>query len=656
VLCYLEGLTAAEAAQRLGCPTGTVESRLASARKKLRETLTQRGITLPAAILAIASQATLAPEAVARVARTSAAFARGEVVVGETSVRLAKEILTMWRTRTWATLVALGVAALTATASIAWTDEPAPETPMVALTTPQPQPKPQTQPGVAGDPDPDKPAEVKWDTKPVWVASTVAKLHDISPDGKRFLYADGRKFGVFDRTTGKMVWQIDNTTLHSAKFSPNGRTIVAGEWENGLNLYDATSGKNLYSFVPPGNERIRQAAFRPDGIVLYMASYSGLGNKPPWAMSYSIVHWDPIARKEIRNFSESFKYENGNVWLWHRGRGFFMERLQAHGTNNTTHKTASYTNPMTGKATPPITLDANDTVFDVSPDGKAVLVRTVGKSPRVLDTTTGKVIHTLDGHKRVVTGGEFSPDGRWIATVSGTTLSNYDHARLTVTIPEGPAELVVWDAKTGKAISRAEFPTKELDFVEVHFSPDSKFLVALTRDAKDGKERKLIAFGQVPFGETGGVALNFPQDEALKPKPPVIAPKGGLVADPLDKLVEDLTKSNKPVDQKIDALFLAVMGRFATITEQKRIRQLYGDKLTFQVLQQIVAELVATPEFEAHLKSLEQRKPAKPGTPKLPVNPFWPGTGWPSGFDQYPNGWSGPWSYPNLPPPPLKKP
>ena len=46
VLCHLEGLTHDVAAQRLGCPTGTVLSRLAAARERLRARLTRRGVTL----------------------------------------------------------------------------------------------------------------------------------------------------------------------------------------------------------------------------------------------------------------------------------------------------------------------------------------------------------------------------------------------------------------------------------------------------------------------------------------------------------------------------------------------------------------------------------------------------------------------------------
>src|SRR3954452_20921233 len=51
VLCYFEGLTLDEAARRLRCPAGTLRSRLARAREKLRIGLIRRGAALPAAAL-----------------------------------------------------------------------------------------------------------------------------------------------------------------------------------------------------------------------------------------------------------------------------------------------------------------------------------------------------------------------------------------------------------------------------------------------------------------------------------------------------------------------------------------------------------------------------------------------------------------------------
>jgi RND family efflux transporter MFP subunit len=53
VLHYMEGRTTTDAAIALGCPTGTVLSRLASARRRLRTRLTARGAALPAALAAI---------------------------------------------------------------------------------------------------------------------------------------------------------------------------------------------------------------------------------------------------------------------------------------------------------------------------------------------------------------------------------------------------------------------------------------------------------------------------------------------------------------------------------------------------------------------------------------------------------------------------
>jgi RNA polymerase sigma factor (sigma-70 family) len=52
VLCYWEGLTQEQAAGKLGCPLGTVRSRLARARALLRRRLTRRGLAPLAAVVA----------------------------------------------------------------------------------------------------------------------------------------------------------------------------------------------------------------------------------------------------------------------------------------------------------------------------------------------------------------------------------------------------------------------------------------------------------------------------------------------------------------------------------------------------------------------------------------------------------------------------
>lgn len=84
VLCYLEGLTHEAAAERLGRPVGTVRSRLATARDRLKARLTRRGLA-PAVIPAFTS-----PDAISTVlpAALEEATLRASigVVVGKTSI------------------------------------------------------------------------------------------------------------------------------------------------------------------------------------------------------------------------------------------------------------------------------------------------------------------------------------------------------------------------------------------------------------------------------------------------------------------------------------------------------------------------------------------------------------------------------------------
>src|SRR5262245_24272019 len=86
VLCYLQGKTNEEAAREIGCPKGTVLSRLAWARERLRLRLTRRGVTLAGGALA----ASAVPEASAAVCaalidstiKTAAASAAGPAAAG----------------------------------------------------------------------------------------------------------------------------------------------------------------------------------------------------------------------------------------------------------------------------------------------------------------------------------------------------------------------------------------------------------------------------------------------------------------------------------------------------------------------------------------------------------------------------------------------
>jgi RNA polymerase sigma factor (sigma-70 family) len=155
VLCYLEGLTHDQAAQRLGWPLGTVESRLARARDRLRHRLTRRGVMPGALMLGSRSLGEGALSAVPSgwidaTARSATQFAGGKSAASVASANVALltqgTLTTMALTQiklvmAYALAAAVGVTGLIAvvhTASMQALNSP----PTVALENSGPSPEP----------------------------------------------------------------------------------------------------------------------------------------------------------------------------------------------------------------------------------------------------------------------------------------------------------------------------------------------------------------------------------------------------------------------------------------------------------------------------------------------------------------------------------
>ena len=152
ILCYFEGLTVEEAARQLQWPHGTVRSRLARARDRLRQGLIRRGVVVPAAVLAAVLDGKTASASISSflchvTTRAAIKFAVGPAVragLSASATALAQEVLQAMLIHklrflgvTLLAITAIAIGAGLSTYSLASEDEPRQTT---AAARPQPVP------------------------------------------------------------------------------------------------------------------------------------------------------------------------------------------------------------------------------------------------------------------------------------------------------------------------------------------------------------------------------------------------------------------------------------------------------------------------------------------------------------------------------------
>jgi RNA polymerase sigma factor (sigma-70 family) len=114
VLCYLEGKTAEEAAGQLGCARGTVLSRLARARARLRPRLVRRGLALSVGglVTMLGKDASAVSPALANATLSAARCAAAGTSLGTVSTRATALAEGIMRTMLWTKLSTVAVAVL----------------------------------------------------------------------------------------------------------------------------------------------------------------------------------------------------------------------------------------------------------------------------------------------------------------------------------------------------------------------------------------------------------------------------------------------------------------------------------------------------------------------------------------------------------------
>lgn len=434
----------------------------------------------------------------------------------------------------------------------------------------------------------------------------------IAPSGTEItFFSYYRAYWVYDLTLGRVVREVacPDESVHDASYSPDGKLLATAEWTTGLKLRDAKTGRVLKTLTPDRNLGVFYAQFQADGKLAAHCWWGGYGKESP--MKEQLALWD-VTKNRPLGWPVTERVEAGGEYIRSRFVGAGRQLLSHKWKQERGYvvsNSVALTDPANNKTSRWVTLDREDNfVFDASPDGHTLLVFNLNRPPRLVSVKTGKTSQELDGHTQYVTCGAFSPDGKLVATASSTRRRT-DLAPRVVPQRTAPTEIILWDVATGRRIATLRDKTVSHDYAQLRFSPNGKFVVALTpSESPNGRQMKggkMILWGKLP----PRVAEKSRAGSGEEPFVP---------SDRLDRFVQELTASDRKPDQKVEAVFLAVLGRFPTQDERVRAMAAVRKSPTDAVIwKKLMGALTRTREYREHVEALQGRlSDAKPDAPR----------------------------------------
>jgi WD40 repeat protein/serine/threonine protein kinase len=268
-------------------------------------------------------------------------------------------------------------------------------------------------------------------------------------------------------------------SVTSVCFSPDGRHLASGSWDQTVKLWHAVKGEVVRTLQGHA-DTVWSVCFSPDGKRLASASADrtvklwnpATGEVVLTLQGHAATVWSVCFSPDGKRLASASR--DWTVKLWDAETGQEVLTLQGHigevtsvcfspdGTrlaSASTDGTVKVWDVVKGQAL--LTLKGGGSVC-FSPDGKRLASVGADKTVKVWDAATGHELFALKGHTGFIFSVCFSPDGRCLA--SG----------------DSDQKIKVWDAATGQEVLSLQGHTDKV--WSVCFSPDSKHLASASFD------------------------------------------------------------------------------------------------------------------------------------------------------------------------------